>query len=194
MRYSVIVMFPLTLLLAYALQSLPTKLCRCFVVGLLLIQLLNINGMLLPRLSRFEAVDPSQMERSREFLKAIAMDRRLARELEENFPNTILVCKCPYPQMLTMPQLRYVSRPLQGVRSYGFYFARYAPAPEVKQKTLNDPNTWYLYAANSMDICAQPSFYPKPSSKLHYVDFIDAKRPGVIISSGIKLLPNEKNK
>ena len=192
-RYSVIVMFPLTLLLAYALQFLPVKLLHGFVIGLLLIQLLNTNGMLLPKLPQSLVVDSSHLERSREFLQVIDMDLRLARELEDNASNATLVCKWPYPQMLTMPQLRYVSYPLPGIRSYGVH-ARYDQAPAVDQDTLNDPNTWYLYAASSMDIWMRPKFYPQPKSELHYIDFIAPGRPGIIIFSKAKFPLWEENK
>ncbi|MDD4181153.1 MAG: hypothetical protein PHE87_05955 [Victivallaceae bacterium] len=190
-RYSVIVMLPLTLLLAYGMQFIPWKILHSFIGGLLLIQLLNTNGMLLPTLPDSFAADPSLLERSREFLQVVAMDRRLARELEENSPNTILVCKWPYPQMLTIPQFRYVSRPLLGVRSFGFR-ARYAPAPDVNSDTLINPNTWYLYAANCMDTWFLPSFYPRPNSRLYYVDFIELDCPGVVVFSGIQFQPRDK--
>ncbi|MST96783.1 hypothetical protein FYJ85_06955 [Victivallaceae bacterium BBE-744-WT-12] len=185
-RYSAIAMLPLTLLLAYGFRACGEKRATLAAAVLCALQLMNQYGALLPELPPHLAADPSQLERSREFLKVIEMNRAFAREVENAPALPPLVCKWPYPQILTMPELRYVSRPLENVFSYGLH-ARYAPAPEADPATLSDGNTLYLYAADSMDSWFLPRFAPPPGVRVVYAADLGG-RPALLLFSGIRLL------
>lgn len=178
-RYSAMILLPLTLMLAYGMKFLNEKYLQFIAICFFIIHMLNQNGALLPDLHPLYAADPSQLERSREFLKVIEIDRKMAADLEKNAPEIKLICKWPHVQILTMPELRYVKNSLPNIYSYGIY-PRYAKATMLAFKEF-DRTYSCLFAPNSAGLLVPPLFLPSSTSMIQYIDDISFKRAGVVI-------------
>jgi hypothetical protein len=159
-RYAVIVVLPLMIYVAYAAeQSFGARAVPAALV-LFGINLCSLQGLLFAPLPPYYAADPSQLERSREFLNVIEADRRICRQIETEYSDIPIVCKWPHVQMLTVPEFGYVEKPLPNIINFGL-FPKYAPARKFDPAGLPADLLW-LYAPNSNDLMFGPSFMPRP--------------------------------
>ena len=110
-RYLVILIMPLSLLL---FTHLPRRMGFWTGVVLIVLQLLNLWGAFYPEL-KSTTRSGACLERSREYLLDLDANRQLCRWLESNIGNNAIVAQWPFAQMLTAPELRYVSQPLPRV-------------------------------------------------------------------------------
>ncbi len=179
-RYTAIIILPMTLMLAFVLKKCQDKNVALITIFLVVVQLINQHGALLPPMHH---MDFPLLERSREYLRAVESDQRLSRTLEEQSPDIELICKVPYPQILTMPELRYVTKPLPNIRAYGIV-PQYCSAKAATKSDFNE-NAILLYAANSMDPWFQPEFTPNADCNIYYVDRITPQTPGLAVFSGL---------
>lgn len=185
-RYTVIVVLPLALLLAHVMKYCSERTAMITAMLFFGLQMVNQNGMLLPSPGPYLAADPAILERSREFLKVVEMDMRMASELEKNAPDIELVCKIPYPQILTMPALGYVKKALPNIRVYGLA-PQYCSARPIGIMEITE-NTMLLYAANSMDSWIRPAFIPNRTCKIYYIDENASRVPDLVIFSGLRFI------
>lgn len=159
-RYSAIVIVPLVLFLAYSARVTDMKKQMVLALVFFVVHLLNMNGLLSQDIPSYYLADGSQLERSREFLDAIDADSDLCRFVEQNKPDSVkMLCKWPHVQMLTMPKLRYVKKPVKNVFCLGT-FPKYSKAEKLGNIENLDRHTWILYSPDSFDLQFQPSLHP----------------------------------
>ena len=91
------------------LSEKAKALCFCIpaVVGAL-----NGSGVLYPPLPRHWSRSGELLERSREYIQDVRSNQALAKFVAENLGDHCIVATCPMDRMLTMPEVGYVSRPL----------------------------------------------------------------------------------
>lgn len=183
-RYSSIVLFPLTLLLAWGLESIHKDKAVYIAFFFIIIQGLNLNGMLLPAFPEIYALDHMVQERSREFLASVEREKRFAREFSENPPPGKIVCKMPYTQILTMPELRYVKQPLDNVYGYSIFPNIAVNAHPCKPEDIG-PDTWFIYGANNVERWLNPSFRPPLNIKIniYYIDYTYKDELAILVYS-----------
>lgn len=183
-RYTVIVVIPILLFLAYSSTILNTKTQILLAFIVIFLNIFNMRGLLLFDIPAYYRAEGSQLERSREHLDIVDSDRKLCRFIEQNKPeNTKILCKWPHAQMLTMPKLRYVKEPVKNVFCLGI-FPKYSKAKKITELETVDENTWILYAPNCFDLQFLPSLAPL-SDNLRII-YRDGNELGIIYS-GIRL-------
>ena len=168
-RYFVIVLPALFLLLAL-LMSGRKKVSVALAAAVFLFGSANQSGALLPRLpGGIRSGDV--FERSREYLVDLDANKAMCRYLEQNHFAAPIVCKYPFVQMLTVPELGYVTRPLPNVLSAG-------PHPAVSRASRlaaaleggNDLTTLCIFSPNGFEYTSDPPLRPRPGEPVIYVD------------------------
>ena len=175
-RYAVFAVFPMAGLLALGLRGRAGTIAAAVMV---LAGVLNQHGALLPRVPVRRQRSGDCLERSREYLTDLEANRRLCAALERQFPTTPIVCKWPFVQMLTLPELGYVDRALPyvyaaGVRPLYCPVQPYEPGAELPGDPL------FVYAPNAFSHWApfRPSLAPGPDDLLV---FRDESLPGAVL-------------
>ena len=119
---------------------------------LLAMNLLLCGGAFFAKLPPPRRYSGEFLERSREFLRQIELDRRVATGLSQEAAGTPVVAKWPYVQMLGEPRLGYVRRPLDELYSAGIV-PRYLP--QVRKYTGKEldtrPETIYIFVCNTFE-------------------------------------------
>ena len=150
-RYAAFAVMPLLLLLALLL---PEKRQWRFGGGVLLLaaNLLLCGGAFFPKLPPPRRYSGEFLERSREFLRQIELDRRVADGLSQEAAGTPVVAKWPYVQMLGEPRFGYVRQPLRELYSAGIV-PRYLP--RVRKYTGKEldrrPETICIFVCNTFE-------------------------------------------
>ena len=150
-RYLCAILFPQALLAAFLLRRRPWV-SGILAGTLLVVNLVNQDGCLLPRLSPGDGRSGHELERSREYLVDLESNCRLCRELEaQAFDHGIMV-KWPFTQMLRLPELGYVRRPLPRVIEAGLQASLTGAIPLETFLRMNPlPGTLCVYAPNVFD-------------------------------------------
>ncbi len=78
--------------------------------------LYNLSGRLYPA---YPKNDGFILERSLEYMDDMRLNIQLAKRLEEKYADTTIITSWPYIQMLVLPQLGYVTKPLNAVTISG---------------------------------------------------------------------------
>jgi hypothetical protein len=166
-RYSVMVVLPLTALLAFLTRERmrgSAALALLLVIGGIATQ----SGRLLPAIPAYRGGRSGQeVERSREYLRDLDGNRALCTFLESNYFNSPLVTKSPFTQMLTIPELGYVTHALPYVIEAGRPSAVSHAAPLewfLKRRGMHE--TLCLYSPNKDEFSFGPSLRPIASERV----------------------------
>jgi len=169
-RYLCMILFPMALLIAFLLREQPRR-SMVLAGTILFINLINQNGRLLPRLSAQDGRSGHELERSREYLLDLEANRRLCHMLEEKAFDNLLMTKWPFTQMLRLPELGYVTRPLPRVVEAGRYSITAGAIPLQTFLQINPlPETLCLYAPNVFDLLWGPSLKPMEGEEVVLTD------------------------
>jgi len=103
------------------------------------------------------------LERSREYLIDLAGDREICRLLETEHFTDPIAGKFPFVQMLTLPELGYVSRALPNVFALNIV-PSYAPVKGLEVGATLPHETLFIYAANVFELSWPPSLAPPPNA------------------------------
>ncbi|MCB4756785.1 MAG: hypothetical protein LHV69_07110 [Elusimicrobia bacterium] len=159
-RYAAMVLFPLVCLLAILLSNHRTF---SAVLGctLLMWGAFNQYGRGLPPLPLHQARSGNLLERSREFLLDLDDNRDICRWLEQEHYQSPILVKYPFTQMLTMPEMGYVKRPLPYVIGVGRFPQASAAIPySPNLDLLMRPRVLGLYCANVYEQIEGPPLRP----------------------------------
>lgn len=142
-RYTAVIVFPLCLMAAL---SLPRRWSPWFAAVTILLQLPNFDGRWFPSLPELQSHHGSSLERSREFVADLQDNLDVCRFLEKNCFNDPIVAKWPWVQMLTRPEMGYVTRPLPQVYSAGMPAPQYFPVKMIDSPSELPPRAIYIYS------------------------------------------------
>jgi hypothetical protein len=166
-RYSAFVVFPVYIFIALNTFSEKKKwLTAALAFILLSLGVISFNGYYYLPLQSNRLRSGEYLERSREFLTDLRYNRKACKLLETKYFNRPVVAKWPFLQMLTIPEMGYVTKALPNV------YAACRPINYAKVKVY-DPqakmpdNTLYVFAFNSLEAWTEfgPSLWPKRDKK-----------------------------
>ena len=178
-RYSAFVMFPMYMFIALN-SSDKKKLSGIFAIILLICGITNLSGNFYPGMRFYHLRSGESLERSREYINDIWSNQALCKLLETKYYDRPIVTKWPYSQMLTIPEMGYVSKPLPNV---------YCACPLIKYgkvkfygiDTKMPSDSMYIFVHNSHEFWRAfgPSLKPE-KSQVKNVIFADQYRNGWI--------------
>ena len=172
-RYSMLILFPLSLLLGLCLRNQMAL--RILLPLLIVLQLYCSGGKGYPVLPEDTARTGADLERSREFLIDIESNRKLCRFLEENHFNDPIVVKWPLVHMLSMPEFGYVTKKLPEVYCVGMQ-PRACEVKSAKDGIRNPDKAVFIYVPHCYRFA--PDLRPSPEDRIIYSD---STLPGTIL-------------
>jgi hypothetical protein len=142
-----VLLFGLISLIVHYLKRI--WLIRSAILILIGFLLYNLNGRLY---STYAYNDGFMLERSLEYMDDMKLNIKLAKHLEEKYADTTIITSWPYIQMLVLPDLGYVTKPLNamtidGPLSYGPF-----------TKTTATKDTVWVYGPNCFS--SRYGYYP----------------------------------
>ena len=147
-RYTAFIVFPSC---AFAALNLTNKRLNVVVVMLfIIIGGANWQGQFYSLLPGAHRRSGEYLERSREYLQDIELNRKLCHELERRSENCPIVAKWPFLQMLTMPEMGYVSSSLN-LYDPGNVPLKYVSVGKFEEKRKMPPETLYVFISNSFE-------------------------------------------
>ena len=162
-RYSAFAVFPVYIFIA--LNTFSEKkiwLTTAIAAVLLAIGVISITGSYYLSLQPNRLRSGEYLERSREFLADLQYNRKACKLLEEKYFNRPVVAKWPFLQMLTIPEMGYVTKALPNVYAAGRPISYgkvkiYDPKAKMPDKTL------YVFGFNSLEAWTKfgPSLFPR---------------------------------
>jgi len=148
-RYTAFAVAPLYLALAL---SLPRRWTGAAGAALLLTGLLLANGGFYPKLPPPRRYSGEYLERSREFLKQVALDREVCRRISADCGDLPLVTKWPYTQMFADPDYGYVNQAHPQLRCAGILPKAYPEIVKYPEKSLaKSGDAVYIFVCNSFE-------------------------------------------
>ncbi|MDD5697619.1 MAG: hypothetical protein PHH77_03285 [Victivallaceae bacterium] len=161
-RYSAFIVFPMYIFLALNTFS-PKKWRTAVPAAILLIAgMVNIDGAFYRPLISRQLRSGEYLERSREYLTDLRENRTACELLETKYFTRPIVAKWPFVQMLTIPKMGYVTRPLPNV-----YCAcppiNYAPVKVYRPEVKMPDDTLYVFGFNTLEAWTKfgPSLFPR---------------------------------
>jgi hypothetical protein len=168
-RYTAMIVFPMMLLLAI---NLPKKVSIAAALLLFVGGMFLHNGHFMRKLPGAHRRSGEYLERSREYLTDLKLNQRVCNFLEKKAFAYPVLAKWPFVQMLTMPEMGYVEKPLPSVYDAGKIHAKYTKARVFPGKDKMPAQTLYVFVANSFEFW--PKFgiplMPKNGDKIIYSD------------------------
>ncbi|MFZ5572839.1 MAG: tetratricopeptide repeat protein [Thermodesulfobacteriota bacterium] len=168
-RYSTFIVFPLFGLLAILSTKAVPQGATLPALFFIVFHLLNQWGAFLPSPPESLRRSGETLERSREYLEDLKAHQALFRTIQQDLKDRNIAAKYPYIQMLTMPELGYVEKPLPHVFSVTIH-PDYTPARMITSPVLFDPDTVYFYAQNIFEATFSPSLTPGPHDAILAMD------------------------
>jgi len=167
-RYTIVIHFPIACLLGMQLARHKWVSAG---VALLIFAYggLNQNGSLLSPIPSTMARSGELLERSREYLKDLDGNRAICQILEKKYFNQPIVTTYPFTQMLTMPELGYVKRPLPNVFAVGL-IPLYAKALNSHKGISKPSKTLVVYRPSTIEVGWKPSLKPQKGDKLLFAE------------------------
>ncbi len=162
-RYSAFVVFPLYIFIAVNTFSDKKKwFTSILAIILIVLGVISINGHYYLRLQSDRLRSGEYLERSREFLNDLRANKVACRLLETKYFNRPVVAKWPFLQMLTIPEMGYVTKALPNVYAAGRPI-KYGKVKIYDPKSKMPDNTLYVFAFNSLEAWTKfgPSLFPK---------------------------------
>jgi hypothetical protein len=180
-RYSAFIVFPMYIFVAINAQFRAKYLNVLPALILLIIGVININGAFYPRLRVWQLRSGDNLERSREFVDDLWANQGACKFLETKCFNRPIVAKWPYVQMLTVPEMGYVSKSLPNVYAACLPI-KYAKVKAYKVGMKMPQNTLYVFVNNSFSIWKQfgPSLFPAQGENCKII-FANQVRGGRLI-------------
>ena len=166
-RYSAFAVFPVYIFIALNTFSDKKKwLTAILAVILLILGLISMNGRYYLRLQSNRLRSGEYLERSREFVNDLWKNQAACRLLETKYFNRPVVAKWPFMQMLTIPEMGYVTKPLPNVYA-ACPLVNYAKTKKYDPKVKMPDNTLYVFGFNSLEAWTEfgPSLFPKRDKK-----------------------------
>jgi len=144
-RYTAFVIFPMCAFLAI---SLPGRISIAGALVFIALGLANINGTFFPKLPPMVSRSGEFLERSREYVSDIREQQVFCAALETEFRHAAIVAYWPLVQILTIPEMGYVTKPFENVYAAG-RVPKYAPVRKFISVSAMPPQTMYVYCANT---------------------------------------------
>lgn len=176
-RYSAFIVFPMYIFIAVNTQLEKKHLSIIFMLILLIFGIINLNGAFYPQLRIWQLRSGDNLERSREFIDDLWANQGACRFLEEHGFNRPVVAKWPYVQMLTIPEMGYVTKALPNV--YGACFPiKYADVKVYPPGTKMPDDALYIFVDNSFAVWKQfgPSLLPPQNCKVIFANQVRGGR------------------
>ena len=176
-RYTVSQIFPLCLLASFFLCSALGR-RAALGAGILLLAWNGIGqwGALLPPLPTQYSRSGDALERSREYLIDLESNQELCRLLENSYSQRPVVAKFPFVQMLTIPELGYVKKPLPFVYAADLV-PGYTLVRQLDLETWSSSDTLFVFSPTVFDQWP-PSLVPREGAE---VVFLDQELPGPLL-------------
>ena len=164
-RYTGLAVFPVCAFLALNIRR---RYCNALAAGLaVLLGIAAMDGLFYPALQPLSSRSGEYLERSREYITDLRSNVAFCRVLEKDAFLNPIVAKWPFVQMLTMPELGYVTNPAPDVYAVGT-LPKYTSAKLFTGFQNMPENTLYIYAFNSFEAWSKfgPSLQPRPSDQI----------------------------
>lgn len=160
-RYTGFIVFPMFWFVALCFRK--KRLSMIMALIMLTIGMLNVNGLLYYPLKSYFSRSGDRLERSREYLQDLWANQATCKSLETKYFNRPIVAKWPFVQMLTMPEMGYVSKPLPNVYSATSIQTKYLNIKAYRKDTKMPDNTLYIFGFNTLESVPiwGPSLLPK---------------------------------
>ena len=161
-RYTGLAVFPTCTFIALNIRF---RYCNALAAVLaLLLGISTMDGKLYPEL---HCRSGEYLERSREYIADLRSNMAICQILEKKASLNPIVAKWPFVQMLTMPELRYVTHPIPCVYAVGI-LPKYTSAKPFTTFNNMPDNTLYIYASNSFEAWGRfgPSLKPSSSDQI----------------------------
>ena len=128
---------------------------------LLTLGLISINGKYYLPLQSNRLRSGEYLERSREFINDLWENQAACKLLETKYFNRPIVAKWPFIQMLTIPEMGYVTKALPNVYT-ACRQVNYAKTKKYDPKVKMPDSTLYIFASNSLEAWTKfgPSLIP----------------------------------
>lgn len=161
-RYVTVIIFPMMAFTSLMLVSLKyTRVSYIIPVILIVFYSLNQYGQLFPPVQVAVGRSGEILERSREFLIDLDANRNFCSRVEQNYFDRPIVTKWPFYQMLTMPEMGYIKRPLPNVHAVGYLLPYANVSDKEPPEILKQADALYLYAANTIQVFWSESYTPQ---------------------------------
>lgn len=145
-RYLSILTFPLIYII---FRTIPLRIGIVVALTMITFQLSTHNGLFFkkPHMER----DGGLLERSREYIADLRGNQRLCRFLEEKAQERVIIAHWPFVQMLTMPEMGYVKKPLKRVYSASIFPKYCHLAHPLNDGTQFPYDTIFIYSRSAFD-------------------------------------------
>jgi hypothetical protein len=158
-RYTGFAVFPTC---AFIALNIRNRYCSVAAAGLVILMgITTMDGKLYPAL---HSRSGEYLERSREYIADLRSNAAICGILEKKASLNPVVAKWPFVQMLTMPELGYVTNQLPRVYAVGILPKYTSAKPFPGFKNMPD-NTLYVYASNSFEAWGKFGPSLQPSSR-----------------------------
>ncbi len=184
-RYMIYILFPLAAMLSLLTAEFPVA-SFGLALSLLAFHALNQEGALLRPLPGFIARSGDRLERSREYLTDLEVNRAACRFLENAGRTYPVVSRWPFTLMLTVPEFGYVKSPLPHVIDADRP-TLISGTPSLGDSPVNLANhtVMCLYTPNVFDVGSPgPSLKPRPGDRILWRDQSLPGNPVVIYMRG----------
>ena len=178
-RYSAFIVFPVYIFIAVNTQFEKKHLKVIPVLILLVFGIVNIKGAFYPQLRIWQLRSGDNLERSREFIDDLWANQGACKFLEKKCFDRPVVAKWPYVQMLTMPEMGYVTKALPNVYA-ACVPIKYANVKVYTPKSKMADNTLYLFVDNSFAVWKSFGFSLLPSENCKII-FANQVRGGRLL-------------
>lgn len=165
-RYSSFIVLPMYIFIALNTGTKNKWLTIALAVILLGAGIVNINGRYYLRLQSNRLRSGEYLERSREYLNDLRKNQTACKLLETKCFNRPVVAKWPFVQMLTIPEMGYVTKAMPNIYAACIPI-KYAKVKVYTAGTKMPDNTLYVFGFNSLDAWTKfgPSLFPKRNKR-----------------------------
>lgn len=170
-RYTSFAIFPMC---AFMAVSLSRRISIFAALIFIVLGLVNLNGAFFPKLPPMVCRSGEFLERSREYLDDIQEQQLFCAGLEKELQHTAIVAYWPMVQILTIPEMGYVSKPFSNIYAVGIV-PQYAPVKKFSSQNAMPHEALYIYCANTATVF---DILPQKDDRIIWNS---AKHPGCLI-------------
>lgn len=164
-RYAGFVVFPTC---GFIALNIRTRYCNMLAAGtIILLGIAAMDGKLYPKIVYGRSGE--YLERSREYIIDLKSNVDICQTLERDASSNPIAAKWPFVQMLTMPELDYVNKPMPNVYAVGILPKYTSAKPFTAFQNMPD-NTLYIYVTNTFEPWFSPSLQPLPKDQIVWSD------------------------
>lgn len=164
-RYTGFVVFPTC---AFIALNVKKKYCNLLLASLIImLGIVTMGGIFYLSIDESHRRSGEYLERSREYIADLRSNVEICKNLEQDASLRPIVAKWPFVQMITMPELGYVNKPMACVYSVGT-LPKYTSAKRFTGFKDMIDGTLYIYVFNSFEIWSKfgPSLRPSPCDQV----------------------------